>query len=185
VIASLLGQQTRKISAPAAIDALEDCERRVQAMALVHEQLYSTETLDRINFSKYIQELATELHHACLPDVPGVRLRVEADAVEIGVHMAIPLGLILNELVFNAFKYAFDGRTGGEVLIEFHGLADGNLTLSVQDDGIGIPESVDWRKATSLGLRIVQILAQQLGGALEKTEGPGTGFRLKFPILPR
>jgi two-component sensor histidine kinase len=182
VISGLLGQQAHATSDPAALGALEECERRVHAMALVHECLYATERLDRINFRDYIEQLSAELYRSCVPKGVNVTLRLAVDPVEVGVHTAIPCGLILNELLTNAFKYAFPERTMGDVMVGFHrDSATGEHSLIVQDDGVGMPEGLDWQQAKPLGLRIVQILAKQLDGTIGLEPGTGARFVLRFP----
>ncbi len=98
------------------------------------------------------------------------------------MNAAVPCGLILNELVGNALKHAFDGRDGGEVAVSLHGCASGRVCLGVRDNGRGLPAELDWRQAGSLGLRLVQMLAGQLGGTVETGSGPGTEFRLTFAV---
>ncbi len=177
VIASLLARQAETAADPLAVSSLEESQRRIQAMALVHEHLYSHENLDRINFADYIRTLANELYGSLLIAPDRVNLRVDAEGIDLAVHRAIPCGLILNELLSNAFKYAFPPEhTGGEVVVAFHSGVPGALILSVQDNGVGIPESYDWRETKSLGLQIVRILAKQVNGSVELERSSGTHF---------
>jgi len=144
--------------------------------------LYSHENLDRINFADYIQRLAEELYGSLLIAPQRVNLQIDADGVDLSVHRAIPCGLILNELLSNAFKYAFpEGHSGGKVVVCFRKEQPDRLTLTVQDNGVGIPETFDWRKAKSLGLQIVRILAKQVNGSVELYRDSGTRFTVTMP----
>jgi two-component sensor histidine kinase len=180
VIVSLLGMKAGAIESAEAQGALEDSQQRVRSIALIHEHLYGTEHLDRINFAEYAGELVRELG-----DVYGTRsrriaMRVDAEPVQMGVHRAVPCALILNELVTNALKHAFPGERSGEVGISLRRSAPGQLELTIQDDGIGCPPGPRLRDGKSLGLRIVEILTKQLDGSLEQGEAPGTRFVLRF-----
>jgi len=110
-----------------------------------------------------------------------VAIEIEVEAIDLPVDRAIPCGLIMNELLSNCFKYAFPAGRRGQINVRFARLESGTLSMSCQDDGIGVPESVDWRNAKSLGLRIVQILAKQIDGELTlDRNGGGTRFELRF-----
>ena len=151
-------------------------------MARIHQHLYSTEHLDRVAFGKYVEELARELSECYGIASHEVNIRIAADDIDLPVQQAIPCGLILNELLSNAMKYAFPDGRSGEITLRFARLESGEFSLSCQDNGIGIPETFAWREASSLGLRIVRILTNQLDGDLTlHRNGGGTGFELKFP----
>ncbi len=184
VIAALLGMQAETVPDSQAAVALAESQQRVESMALIHEFLYSTEHLDRVNFGNYIEQLAHGIcsTYALEPDL--VSVVVEADEVEIGIHRAIPCGLIINELFTNALKYAFPGGRRGTIRVRFARLESGNVMLSVEDDGVGIPADFDFENAASLGLRVVRILARQIDGVLtlDRRIG-GTRFELQFPPL--
>jgi len=159
---------------------LDESQRRVRSMALVHEQLYSGDQPDQVDFAVYAAALVNDLFASQSVDSSRIRLRTEFDSVRLPADQAIPCGLILNELVTNALKYAFaDGRPG-EIRVELHS-ANGQVTLRVADDGIGLPPGLDWSHAPSLGLRIVDILTAQLNGSLRCHSGPGADFTLSFP----
>jgi len=151
-------------------------------MALIHEYLYATEHLNRVNFGKYVEQLSNELCMSYAIEPDRVHVVVEAEAIDLPVHRAIPCGLILNELVCNAMKYAFPNGRSGEIKVGFALLESSEFVLSCEDSGVGIPESFDWRNAKSLGLRIVRILAKQIDGALTLDRTGGlTRFELRFP----
>jgi PAS domain S-box-containing protein len=181
VIAALLGMQADEIIDDQARTALSECQQRVMSMALIQEYLYSDEHLDRLNFGKYARQLADQISDAWTAGHERVSLSVEAESIDLPVTFAIPCGLILNELVSNAFKHGFPNERAGTIMVRFTRLESGRLALVCSDDGVGIPEGFDWQNAGSLGLRIVQILSRQIGAtfALDRTK-PGTSFELTF-----
>jgi two-component sensor histidine kinase/DNA-binding response OmpR family regulator len=180
IVASLLNMQAESL--PDSFRApLEESQRRVRSMALVHEQLYSYERPDQLDFGAYVDSLSHDLFAAFSTRSGEVRLALEADPVVLGVDQAVPCGLILNELVTNSLKHAFPSGRTGEVRVELHS-RDGEIRLRVADDGIGLPPEFDCRRSNSLGLRIVEILAAQLNGNLTwGSEGGGSQFTLIFP----
>ncbi|HEV3333976.1 MAG TPA: histidine kinase dimerization/phosphoacceptor domain -containing protein [Bryobacteraceae bacterium] len=178
-ISSLLNLQAESLP-KASQTALEDSRLRVQSMAMVHEQLYSRDDPGELDFAEYASCLTTGLLNGHRDESGKVRLRLELDPVLLGVNQAIPCGLILNELVTNSFKYAFPESHSGEVLVGLHSQESGQVTLRVADDGVGLPPGLDWRQVKSLGLRIVQILTQQLNSTLCDKPGGGADFTLTF-----
>jgi PAS domain S-box-containing protein len=182
VIGALLGMQADEIDDERARVAFCESRQRVVSMALIHEFLYADEHLDRVNFGKYVRQLVSHIRESCAIGPDRVRLSIDAAEINLPVDRAIPCGLILNELLSNAYKHAFPGGRGGNIGVRFARLDSGRLSLSCQDDGAGIPETFDWRNAKSLGLRIVQILSKQIDGAITLHRGEeGTRFELIFP----
>jgi len=185
VIGALLGMQADEVDSEQARQALGDSQQRVLSMALVQEFLYTGDHLDRINFGQYARQLAEQISAACSVD-DRVRIEVKAEPIDLPVNRAIPCGLILNELVSNAFKHGFPGGRTGSITVRFSRRPEGDLLLSCEDDGVGIPEGVDWKNAHSLGLRIVQILVKQIEGKLTLDRPHrGTRFELSFPLQDR
>jgi PAS domain S-box-containing protein len=181
VIAGLLDMQSVAVDDERASRALAESEQRVRSMALIHEHLYATEDLTGLNFGDYAQQLASELCISFAIDSERLTVLVDAQPLELGVNRAIPCGLILNELLTNAIKYAYPGGRHGEIRIRFARAAAGRMSLSCEDDGVGSPEAFDWQKARSMGLRIVNILAKQIEGELILDRGfRGTRFELIF-----
>ena len=182
VIAGLLGMQSEAMGDAHSAEALEESQQRVASMALIHEYLYSTEHLDRVNFGKYVEQLARELFVSYALEPELVSVIVDAEEIDLGVHRAIPCGLILNELFSNALKYAFPRGRIGTITVHFGRLESGDLTLSCADDGVGIPPGFDWEKSQTVGLRVVRILARQIDGSLTVDgAAPGARFELRFP----
>jgi two-component sensor histidine kinase len=175
VVSSLLSMKADTLEMTEAREALEESQRRVHSIALIHEQLYGSETPDRIDFSEYAQQLAGELHASFVSEPERIAIRLDVAPIE--------MGLILNELVSNAFKHAFPGGRRGEVVVSLQESAPSQLEFAVEDNGIGSPAGLAERDAKSLGLKIVGILGRQLEGTLEQQSdsGAGTRFVLRFP----
>lgn len=177
IIASLLNLQSRYIKDESTLAAIRESQNRVKAMALVHEKLYRSEDLSRIDLNEYLKFLGTGLFQFYDARSRGIRFELDVSVVEVDIGTAIPLGLILNELISNSLKYAFpEGRTG-VVAISIR-KEDHTLTAQFRDDGVGIPESVDWRETPSLGLRLVNTLVDQLNGTIELDRNAGTHFTM-------
>jgi PAS domain S-box-containing protein len=180
VISSLLGMSANTNDDPSARLALEESQQRVHSIALIHEHLYGNEHLDRIEFAEYLRALVQELHGTLIADRERVSIEILTDPLEIGVHKAVPCSLILNELVSNAFKYAFPNGRRGRVTVVCREPVPGTVNLVISDDGVGLPEDLDWQRSGSLGLQIVRVLARQLGASLTVSRQQGTRVELTF-----
>lgn len=184
VISSLVNLQSNGMKEPAIRDLLSGLRDQVRAMALVHERLYQSESLARIDFGQYVDALSHYLEKMHGQAVRGVRLSVDAEPVLLAVETAVPCGLILNELVTNAFKHAFHGRESGEVRVRLRRDSNGSVCLVVSDNGVGLPAGLDWQEAPSLGLKLARLLAGQIHGRLELCACNGTAFQLTFTPPP-
>ena len=183
VICSLFYLESIHSSDEENAEIFRDMENRVHSMALVHESLYGAENLARIDFAEYARNLAEDIlaSHGN-PTVP-VRLKTELESVTMGADLAVPCGLILNELVSNAFKHGFPEGTEGEIKLTLHSDAGGRYTLCVQDSGVGIPAGLDIKTNQSLGLKLVRLLTQQIRGSFELVRSdPGTVAHLHFEV---
>jgi len=180
VISSLVALQADELPDDAVRAVLLDVTHRVRSMAMVHEKLYQSADLARIELAEYIRSLLDYLWRAYGTAASGVRLTVDLEPVHLSVNAAVPCGLILNELVGNALKHAFRNRDGGEVAVQLHGDTPDRICLHVRDNGTGLPTGFDWRQARSLGLRLVQMLARQLHAAVEVSSREGTAFTITF-----
>ena len=176
VISSLVALQADRLQDAAMREVLQDVTHRVRSMALVHEKLYQSPDMARVEFAEYAQSLLNYLWRAHGTTASGIRLVTDLDPVAISVNAAVPCGLILNELVSNALKHAFRGRAGGEVTVSLRSSPEGGVCLQVRDNGTGLPAGIDWRQADTLGLHLVQILAGQLRATVEVSSGEGTEF---------
>jgi PAS domain S-box-containing protein len=182
VIAGLLEMQIEHLEEPRARVSLGESQRRVLSMALIHEYLYGNESFDRVNFGDYVLDLANELVISYGVDPDLIEIAVDADEIELPIHRAMPCGLILNELLTNALKYAFPLHRKGRIEVRFKRLESGVLSLICEDNGVGIPESFDWRNSKSLGMRIIGILSKQISAQLTlKHHNGGTCFELIMP----
>jgi len=152
----------------------------VHSMAIVHEQLYQSTDLARVDFAEYARSLLNYLWHSHGSEALNIRLSLDLEPVFFPINEAVPCGLILNELASNALKHAFKGCTEGEVCVHLRHSELGGLCMTVRDNGCGLPVGFDWRQANSLGLRLVQMLTTQVHGTMDVSEGSGTGFTLTF-----
>lgn len=149
-------------------------------MALIHEELYSSQDLQHIDFSHYVQKLADSLHRTYVADPEKVQLHFELDRTPLPVDTVIPCGLILTELLTNAFKHAFPANKKGDVTIRLKPRDTNSYFLTVQDNGVGIPLELDLEKPPSLGLKLVSILVEQLHGDMKVDNKGGTRFVISF-----
>ncbi len=183
VVSSLFDLQTPHTQDAGVQEMLRECRNRVRTMAAIHEALYRDNDLARVDFGSYALRLANQLVRSFGLGA-RVRLQMHAQDVHLNIDHAIPCGLIVNELVTNALKYAFPEPRTGEVIVSLQRDPDesGWLLLQVGDDGIGMPEALDIEQVSTLGLRLVQSLVGQLGGRLHR-DTPETGTRLsvQFP----
>lgn len=178
IISSLLHLEARRH--PEAIEALTVSRGRVRSMALIHEKLYQSPSLARVDMADYAKSLTNYILE--LYNKPGrrVRVRVAAEGVSLDAEKAIPCGLIINELVSNALKYAFPEGRAGEIGVSLRQKNGDGIALVIRDDGIGLPDHLDFRNSASLGLSLVCNLTQQLNGTIELGSKAGTTFTISF-----
>jgi predicted ATPase/two-component sensor histidine kinase/tRNA A-37 threonylcarbamoyl transferase component Bud32 len=183
-ISGLLQLQAQSVSDQRIINILRENEVRIESMALTHKQLYASSEFGQVDLSGYIPSLASKLLTAYEITPDRVTLQTEIAPVVLNVDQAIPCGLIINELVSNALKHAFPGDRSGKIQIHLHQI-DHQIELIVQDNGIGLPEALNWEYGQSLGLALVQdLVVEQLEGSLSVTRQEGTTFRVTFPQAP-
>jgi two-component sensor histidine kinase len=180
VISSLLYLQSRNVKDQATFEMLQESQSRVRSMALVHESLYKSQDLARIDFAKYARNLAGYLFRSYGVNTNVVQLKIKVDDVFLGVDTAILCGLIINELVSNSLKYAFPENREGEIKIRLRTLDESAMELTVADNGIGMPADTNFRSSESLGLKLVTILTDQIDGKIELDRSEGTKFRIDF-----
>ncbi|MBN2732844.1 MAG: PAS domain S-box protein, partial [Balneolaceae bacterium] len=164
VISGLLELQQDMLTQIPAIEALEDAKGRIKSMAMIHEQIYQNEDLANINFGNYIKELSSRIAASFDTADKSIMLHIDAGNITITLDQIIPCGLILNELICNAYKYAFEGRTEGNIWISVKNETGNQIRLTVADDGVGMPENWQENDSKTLGLMLVQILTRQLNG---------------------
>jgi PAS domain S-box-containing protein len=180
VICSLVSLQADVSKDGTVREVLKDVTYRVRSMALVHEKLYQSESLSRIDFAEYTRGLLGHLWRAYGETSEPVRLTLALEPVSLTVDTAVPCGLILNELAGNALIHAFPGHSDGEVTVSLNSGEDGRIRLSVKDNGVGLPDGYDWRQAGTLGLQLVQMLAGQIGASVEVNGCGGASFEVVF-----
>jgi PAS domain S-box-containing protein len=166
VISSLLSLQAEYLTDESMLRIMRESQGRVKSMALVHEKLYQSHNLAEIDFGDYVRVLVMQLFRSYGIPQDTVQMAVTADPVALGVDRAIPCGIIVNELVTNALKYAFPDRRKGKVEVELRSIPPGTIRLTIRDDGVGLPPDIEFHKADSLGLTLVHMLTDQVQGEL-------------------
>lgn len=184
VICSLLHLQSIHTRDEKTIETFCDMETRIHSMALVHESLYSAENLARVDFAEYAKNLAEDVVASYEKPNATVRLQTDLEPVNINADLALPCGLILNELISNACKHGFPEGVAGEIKLTLRHVGEpGRYTLSVHDDGIGISPEIDVNTSKSLGLKLVRLLTQQIHGSFKLVRSEqGTSARLDFTV---
>lgn len=179
MISSLLDLQAYSIDDPTAKSILSSTRHRIYSMALIHDNIYHSENISSIDAREYFDSIIIQLNKAYGSLQRLININVKVDNVPLPIAYAIPCGLILNELLTNAFKYAFPGDQTGEIIVEFH-KHNNRFVLSVGDNGVGLPARLDFREAESMGLRLINILTQQLKGEINLDQSKGTLFKITF-----
>ncbi len=180
IISSLLYLQSKNIKDKETLEMFQDGQNRVRSMALVHERLYGSQDLARIDLAEYVRNLTSYLFRSYGVNTNVIALNISADDVFLGIDTAIPCGLIINELVSNCLKHAFPDGREGEIRIEFHSDGDNKFTLLASDNGVGFPKDLDFPDMESLGLQLVNMLVNQLEGTIEVDTSGGTAFKIRF-----
>ena len=179
VISSLLSLQAKMVADPKGRELLRESQNRVMSIALVHEKLYQSKSLARIDFAEYIGKVAENLFQSYGVQKNRIGLVIRAENIFLPVNKAIPLGLILNELFTNSLKYAFPDNRRGEITVDLSS-TKGQLALIFRDNGVGLPEGIDLDHTETLGLQLVSSLTGQIQGTVTLERGNGTGFRIEF-----
>jgi two-component sensor histidine kinase len=183
VISSLFYLESTFAKDDYTVQLLQEAQDRVRSMALVHESLYRSGSLAAVNFGEYAQGMLKYLFQTYGVPSGQVSLRTETDEILLNVEIAIPCGLILNELITNCLKHAFPSGRAGEIRFSLRQGTNGRRILRVADNGVGIPPDLDIQKARSLGLRLIRLLTDQLGGEFEiRQTHPGTEAELSFSV---
>jgi len=181
IISSLLNLQSRSIEDENARDVFKESQNRVRSMSMVHELLYKSPDLDSIYFKEYMTNLINTLFHSYGASNRQIVLESEIENIKMGIDTAIPLGLIMNELLTNSLNHAFENRQNGEIKVSAK--IDGDEYLvTISDNGVGFPDDIDFYHTRSLGLQLVNTLVQQIRGTIElKSEtNIGTSFEIRF-----
>ncbi len=181
ITSSLLNLQFDRVEDPGLRAMVMESQNRIHAMALVHEQLYRSETLMRLDTRVFLDSLVWSLVRSYTNSGQPVDAAVEAEALPLDLDVAIPIALIINELVSNSLKHAFVGRhTGNRLVVTLKRVEGGRRRLAVEDNGIGLPPGFDLTSTHTLGLSLVSNLARQIGGTVVSRTGQGTEFEVTF-----
>jgi two-component sensor histidine kinase len=151
-------------------------------MGLIHEKLYQTADQRGISFAGYVRDLATHLRRSYAGNSEAVVMGIDMEDVSLTIDVSVPCGLIINELLSNSLKYAFPDGRRGTIGVTLRRSENGMVVLTIRDDGVGMPRDLDYRNPATLGLRIVNILVEQVKGTLALDPGPGTSFTITFPL---
>ncbi|HEY0759633.1 MAG TPA: histidine kinase dimerization/phosphoacceptor domain -containing protein [Acidisarcina sp.] len=182
IVHSLLDLQSAQIQDPLVVAMLQDSQHRIRSMALIHQTLYQSKDFANVDFGMFLESLAPNLLESYLKDSARIALSIHAPDMHLPINAAIPCGLLVNELISNCLKHAFPNGRRGKIDIRFVHDEGGQAQLSVVDDGVGIPDGLDMMETASLGLQLVFLLTEQLGGKMTVHRSGPTGFVLRFPV---
>ncbi|RPJ64609.1 MAG: sensor histidine kinase, partial [Alphaproteobacteria bacterium] len=199
VISSLLSLEAERLTDTKTLEAFRESQNRVTSMALIHEELYKGTGTDNLDFAAYLRKLTEDLFRSYKLGNKDISLKLDLEQVYLGMDTAIPLGIIVNELVSNSLKHAFSAVRRGEIRINLSKCEistsidnisdpdgdcpdrdDFHYILTVADNGNGIPEEIDFQNADSLGLQLVNILVDQIDGSIELNRDKGAKFVISF-----
>jgi len=179
VISSILNLQTAYLKDRATINILKECQNRIKTMAFIHESLYQNKDFSQINFSEYIVTLVKNLFYSFEADQQKIRPNFDVEPILLSLDTSIPCGLIVNELVSNALKYAFNEGGEGAVFVELKRM-NNKIKMVISDNGKGMPESINYKNTETLGLQLVNTLTEQINGTISMNRNKGTIFEIIF-----
>lgn len=183
VVSSILEFQADYVDDPAILRTFRESQDRIYSMALIHEKLYQSQKLDRINLADYLENLVQRLMSSYNIEGKLIQMSFDLEPITLNIETATPCGLIINELIANTFEHAFPVGEDGHIWLSCCKDHNQTITLSIQDDGVGFPDHIDFQNTESLGLQLVCLLTKQLDGSLELERNQGTLFRLTFSEL--
>lgn len=185
VISSLINLQAYKMDDPRLRSAFKETQNRIRSMALIHQELYQVTDFTAIPLEAYIEKMVYHLYKAYSLDPSAVEIDIVTEPIKLSLDLAMPLGLIINELIANVFKYAFpdDSYRPGRVVIQLSEENEGILHLMVKDNGVGLPETLDIHHTSSFGMHLLVLLVEdQLCGQISERREAGTEFHITFPL---
>ncbi len=180
VISGLLNLQSHYIKEEESKEIYRESQNRIITMALIHEELYQREDLSSIDFADFLQNLSDNLLSSYGMDRRRISIELDIKEAELIIDTAIPCGLIINELVSNSLKHAFPGNQKGEIRVKLHSTGNKGYSLKISDNGVGFPRGMNFRQTKSLGLQLVTVLVDQLGGTIKMVKRKGTTFNITF-----
>ena len=181
IIQSLLQLQSRHIDDADVLEIFKESQNRIKSMAFIHQRLYQHDNLKKINFGDYPETLASDIFKSYVSNPDQITLDIDTADVTLDIDTAIPLGLILNELISNSLKYAFPDGRSGKLMVKSY-LKGSEYGLIVSDNGIGLPEGLDYEKSDSLGLKLIYSLSDQIGAEVKVDTTNGTKFEITFDV---
>ncbi|MGQ0829026.1 MAG: sensor histidine kinase [Bacteroidota bacterium] len=180
MISSILNLQSSYVNDQQTLNILKESQNRIKSMAFIHESLYQTKDLSSINFSEYVTSLMHNLIHSYSSLDHKVKLSLDIQLIFLNLDLAIPCGLIINEIVSNSLKYAFiENQADPEITLRMKTEGD-DITLIVGDNGIGLPQYINYKNTQSLGLQLVVTLVDQLNGIINIDTKKGTIYCIAF-----
>jgi PAS domain S-box-containing protein len=179
LISSIIYLKLASVSHPDIRSFLEDTRQKIRSIALIHERLLQTENLDQVEISDYLGKLIHDLEVTYYREGLSLQIQPDIQTMNIGLDTAIICGLIVNELVTNAIKHAFQGRSSGKISIGFQN-HNGKYLLFIEDDGVSLPDHISPGQSSSFGMQLIDVFAKQLNGSLEIERKNGTKFLIRF-----
>jgi two-component system, sensor histidine kinase PdtaS len=179
MVVSLLNAQTEFLTHPSAIDAIKESRERMQAIAIIHQKLYQIDNTTEVNMRSYINELIDNIKHS-FADSDRIYFKLDVDDVGLDISQSVPLGLILNEAITNAIKYAYPKNQKGTIQIYLKHYDTDKLQLKVADSGKGLPDNIDIKHSNSLGMQLIALFSEQLEGDLYFINNNGLEITLNF-----
>ena len=183
IIISLFNLQTHYVQDPNASKALREGQNRIKSMALIHERFYQSDGLSRIDFDDYIRRLTDNLLQNSGITSGKIALNIISEKISLDIDTAVPCGLIINEVVSNSIKHAFNDGRQGEILIQFNKKSDNNYILIIADNGVGLPPGFSIEHSNSLGVQLIQALTEQIDGTLKIESEKGLKFIIDFTTI--
>ena len=181
VISSLLALQSEYVDEKKYLDMFKESMSRIKSMALLHDKLYQNGDMARIDVRNYVKSLAGDIRSSFWNGDKEVKLNFDVDEVNLDIDNLLPCGLLMNEILTNSFKHAFDRHNNPEINITMKKVEDGNVSLSISDNGIGLPEGFDISNPAGLGHKLVKPLIEQIEGTIECNVNNGTTLKFIFP----
>jgi len=180
-IKGLISLQISAEENPSARQSIQDLESRVQSMMILYENLYCSQNYRELSVKNYLDPLTVEIINN-FPNRSIVNIITEIEDFVLNLQKLSPLGIIINEILTNMMKHAFTGKSSGVITVSAK-LTDSNVTIVVADNGIGIPESVDFKNSAGFGMQLIGMLTEQMGGSIKIERFEGTKFILEFQVV--
>jgi two-component sensor histidine kinase len=181
IISSLLGFEVPRLRDEHSRQILLDAQTRIRSMSIIYDQLQHSEITDNVRLERYIEDLGRALIGTYERERGKVRIVTKVDPIELDQKRTIPVGLILNELITNALKYAYPAGGEGEILVRLF-VRNDEVVFAVSDTGVGLPGGIDPATSESMGMSLIRLLAEQLGGRVDFHSGPGMTITVTFPL---